>query len=185
MTYRPSAATRPRCAGFDHCHQANTRICRPDLEVDLSKEDSMPRSHMPKLRPNAEWPAIIGDILGSDAKAHETARSTMWLEVTCYIEGIATLPSGFFNDDEEARRDIAVRVLRRLEARSYFHLKEWLARQLRKQDHVSWWAWINTISRCISIDYGRIMGRGDAAVVELMDGDDEPRARGSQATRQW
>jgi hypothetical protein len=119
------------------------------------QEDQMPRSQSPRLRPNPDWPPIIDDVLGSNADAHKVARVILWQEVGLYVERVATLPIGPLNDDEDARRDIGLSVLKKLEGRSNLHLKEWRARQRRKQDHASWWGWIKTVARCVSIDYAR------------------------------
>jgi len=130
-------------------------------------EDCMPRSNFPGLRPDAEWTAIVDDILGNDPTAHMSARKTMWLEVTPYVECIATLPSRLFAGEARARRDIAVRVLQILDAGSYFHLKEWRTRQRLQRDHAPWWAWIMTVSRCAAIEYARIAARSHAAPAAL------------------
>jgi len=109
----------------------------------------------PRVRPDTEWLPLVNDILGSNARAHDIARSIMWCKVIFYVEHIARLPIGPLNDDDEARRDIAMRVLEKLEAKEYFHLKEWRLRHLCKRDDASLWGLIHAVLRTTAIDYAR------------------------------
>jgi hypothetical protein len=116
------------------------------------------RRHMPppyvKITPSARWPSLIDDVLSRDHRAHE-ARVQMWNEVGFYVEQVLDLPIGPLNENEEARRDIAVRVLAKLEAHEFAHIKEWRRRQRLQRDHASWWTWIRTIARRTAIDFAR------------------------------
>src|SRR5215471_3593020 len=107
------------------------------------------------LRPNAEWVIIVGDILSGDAGARDRGRATLWEDVADYVEHVVKLPIGPLNDDPEARRDIAMRVLQKLEAHSNAHLGRWHSRQLRKHEHASFWRLIKAISWSIAIDHAR------------------------------
>ncbi|HEX8113406.1 MAG TPA: hypothetical protein VF516_37005 [Kofleriaceae bacterium] len=114
-----------------------------------------PTNRSRPLRPNAQWPPIVRDILEGDPSARTKARTILWQEVQCFVERVVRLPIGPLNEDEEARRDIAVRVLVKLEKQSNAHLAAWYARQLRQRDHSSFWTWIKTISWSCAIDHAR------------------------------
>jgi len=107
------------------------------------------------LRPSAQWPPIVRDVLTGEGRARERARAILWQEVQWFVERVVRLPIGPLNDDEEARRDIALRVLAKLERKSNAHLAAWYQRQLRQRDHSSFWTWIKTISWSIAIDHAR------------------------------
>jgi hypothetical protein len=104
-----------------------------------------------RLRPNAQWPAIIAKVLAKDAEA----RAIMWEEVQHFLLHVIKLPIGPHRDDEDALRDIATSVLQKLEAKDCYHLASWLARQHRKIDHSSFWGFVKTVAWSKSIDYAR------------------------------
>lgn len=109
-----------------------------------------------RLHPNADWPGIIDRLLGDDMHAdREAARETMWVEVQHYVVHLARLPIGPLNEDEDARRDIAVSLLRRLEQGQFRHVREWRRRQRRGEDHASWWGWIQLMASSLGIDLAR------------------------------
>jgi hypothetical protein len=114
-----------------------------------------PTNRSRPLRASAQWPPIVRDILAGDVRARQRARTLLWQEVQRFVEHVVRLPIGPLNDDEEARRDIALRVLVKLEKKSNAHLDAWYARQLRQRDHSSFWTWIKTISWSIAIDHAR------------------------------
>jgi hypothetical protein len=105
-----------------------------------------------ELIPSARWPAIVDAVLTDDPGA----RAVLWVQVGFYVERIAKLPIGPLSEDEEARRDIALKVMSKLEGKSFANLKEWRRREARKQDHASWWTWIKTVSRCAAVDHARV-----------------------------
>jgi hypothetical protein len=108
------------------------------------------------LHPSAQWLQTVKHLLGDDVKARNAARVILWQQVQHYIEHLARLPIGPLNDDEDARKDIAVDVLKKLEANSFAHLAEWLARQLDQKDHASFWGLVRTIARTVAIDHARM-----------------------------
>jgi hypothetical protein len=109
-----------------------------------------------RLHPNAYWPGIIDRLLGQATDAdHKAARETMWVEVEQYVVHAARLPIGPLNEDEDARRDVAVSVLRKLEQGQFRHLREWRQRQRRGTDHASWWGWIQLMAWSLGIDLAR------------------------------
>jgi hypothetical protein len=79
----------------------------------------------------------------------------MWVEVQHYVVYCAKLPIGPLNEDEDARRDIAVSLLRRLEQDQFGHVREWRRRQRRRTDHASWWGWIGLMAWSLGIDFAR------------------------------
>ena len=116
----------------------------------------MPRTRRSgRLRANAEWPPIVRDVLGSDRKLREAARAVLWQEVDYFVRRVVKLPIGPLNDQDDCRRDISVRVLAKLEAKSYAHLAKWIERQDHQRDHASFWGLVKTISSSTAIDYAR------------------------------
>ncbi|HEX8110879.1 MAG TPA: hypothetical protein VF516_24270 [Kofleriaceae bacterium] len=85
-----------------------------------------------------------------------------WCQVFHHIEHTLRLGIGPLSDDKEVRRDIAVRVLQKLEANGYKHLREWVDRQRRGTDSCSWWGFINMVARRCAIDYARTSSRNVA-----------------------
>lgn len=79
----------------------------------------------------------------------------MWVEVQHFVVHIVRLPIGPLNDDEEARRDIALRVLQRLETDDFACVRDWLRRQQRETDSQSWWGFIKLLTKWRAIDYAR------------------------------
>jgi hypothetical protein len=116
----------------------------------------MPSRTSLRLHPNADWPGIIDRLLGRGTHAeHKAARETMWVEVQHYVVYCARLPIGPLNEDEEARRDIAVSLLRRLEHDDFRHVREWKRRQRSGQDHAAWWGWVQLMASSLGIDFAR------------------------------
>ena len=106
-------------------------------------------------RTDGQWLNIIDELLGCDRKKQQAARETMWCEVLHYVEHSARLKIGPLSDDEDARREIGDRVLKKLEANDYAHLRDWRDRQRRCRDHASWWAFIKMITRHRAIEFAR------------------------------
>jgi hypothetical protein len=115
-----------------------------------------------RLRPSVQWLPIVRDVLSGDGKARNIARAILWQEVQYFVQFIVKLPIGPLNEDDEARADIALRVLQKLEAKSNANLVEWLARQVRQRDHASFWGWVKTIAWSTAIDYARTSRRNIA-----------------------
>jgi hypothetical protein len=109
-----------------------------------------------RISVNAQWPPIIDAVLGEQGGAQKQARYQMWNEVGFFVERILELPIGRLNEDPDARRDIAVNVLAKLEANNFAHIREWRRRQRLRCDHASWWTWIRTIARRTAIDFARL-----------------------------
>jgi hypothetical protein len=109
-----------------------------------------------RLHRNSEWPDIIQRVLGDGAPAERNAaRELLWTQVTAYVLHGAPLPLGPLNDDEEVRRNIAMKLLARLEKQRCRRLADWLARSLRNPGTSSWWGWIKATVWHIGIDEGR------------------------------
>ena len=107
------------------------------------------------LHPNEDWPGIIDRLLdGADAE-QKTARETMWVEVEYYVVYCVKLPIGPLNEDEDTRRDIADRLLRRLEQDRFRHVREWRERQRRREAHAPWWRLIRLMASSLAIDFAR------------------------------
>lgn len=116
----------------------------------------MPSHTRLKLHPNADWAGIVDRLLGGGTRTDQAkARETMWVEVEQYVVKLARLPIGPLNEDEDARRTIAVNLLRRLEQREFRHVREWRQRQQRRKDHTSWWGWIQLMAWSLGIDFAR------------------------------
>jgi hypothetical protein len=135
-------------------------------------------------RRDGKWLTIIEDVLAGD----ERARGRTWDDVFRHIEHRVRLRIGPLSDDKEVRRDLAVCVLRKLEANDYRNLRAWVARQHRGTDGCTWWGFINVMVRTCAIDYARTSNRNlarrgepflwarvdpedPAVVVERLDGD--------------
>lgn len=116
----------------------------------------MPSCMPLKLHPNADWPGIVDRLLGSGTPAEQDrARTTMWVEVQYYVEHYVHLPIGPLREDDEVRRDIALRVLEKLAQRDYQHIRSWRERQRTGEDRASWWGLISMCTNSISIDVAR------------------------------
>lgn len=107
-----------------------------------------------RLRPDAEWPGIIDRVLeGASPAEQDAAREILWVDVSNYVVQCRNLPIGPLNEDEDARRDIAVCVLRKLELASYKELRKWRAGNRAKGG--SWWRFIRWVTIKLSIDFAR------------------------------
>jgi hypothetical protein len=104
---------------------------------------------------NSEWPNIIHDLLHGDAQARGKARTMLWQEVTYFVLSRLRLPIGRLGDDDEVRRDIAVRVIAQLERNDHQIIHEWEARQRRRRDASQWWTFVKMITECRAIDFAR------------------------------
>lgn len=109
------------------------------------------------LRPNRDWLEIITHVLDGEGKQREEARATMWGNVKHFVEHVdrGKLPIGPLADDDDALRDIAVRVLEKLERHDFAHLREWRRRQLSGRDAAQWWTFIRLVVRSKATDYAR------------------------------
>jgi hypothetical protein len=107
---------------------------------------------------DGQWLKIIEDLLAGD----KDARATMWRRVFQHIEHLVRLDIGPLSDDKEVRRDIAVRVLGKLEANEHRNLRAWVDRQRRGTDSCSWWGFINVVARRCAIDHARTSSRNIA-----------------------
>ncbi len=106
----------------------------------------------------AQWLKIMEDLLAGD----RSARNTMWYQVLQYIEHSVRLDIGPLSDDKEVRRDLAFRVLGKLEANDCKHLREWMDRHRRGSDGCSWWGFVKMVTRRCAIDYARTSSRNVA-----------------------
>lgn len=106
----------------------------------------------------AQWLKIVEDVLAGN----RIARDAMWCQVLQYIEHVVRLDIGPLSDDKEVRRDLAVRVLEKLEANDHKHLRRWMDRQRHGTDGCSWWGFITMVARCRAIDYARTSSRNVA-----------------------
>lgn len=109
-----------------------------------------------RLRRNSQWPAIADQLLGDSKADQAVARRTLWIEVRRYVEHVADLPIGALAEDVETRRDVAVKVLEKLEAKEYAAVRKWRRRRASGGANAApWWGWINKITRNASIDIAR------------------------------
>jgi len=106
----------------------------------------------PKLIPNEDWLAIVDRVLAGDG----AARTLLWIQVGLFVERLARLPIGPLNGDDEARRDIALRVLGKLEHRDAANLRSWRDRHTRRHHASAWWSWIKSVAYSVAIDYARV-----------------------------
>lgn len=109
------------------------------------------------LRPNPDWLQIVTDILDGEGARREQARGAMWEDVTHFVEHVARskLGIGPLADDSDALRDIAVRVVDKLERNDFAHLREWRRRQLSGREAAQWWTFIRMVARSKATDYAR------------------------------
>ena len=106
------------------------------------------------LLPNEKWPELVDRLLEGTPQERETAWTTMWVEVDHFVIRCAKLPIAKLNDDEDAVRDIAVRVMKRLERNNYQHLRTWRRKQGQPRAQV-WWRYIDTVAYTVAVDYAR------------------------------
>ena len=114
----------------------------------------MPEPKYVELQPNSRWPEIISEVLG-DGPTSDASRALMWFQVLFYVETVTKLPIGPLADDPDVRREVSMRVMDKLEKKSYSALREWLQRQQAKKDCVSWWSFVKMLARSTSIDVAR------------------------------
>jgi hypothetical protein len=108
------------------------------------------------LLPNSDWPEIVDRLLGSGSTDQGmAARATMWLQIERYVVHVARLPIGPLADDPDLRRDLALRVLQKLEKDDYQHVRTWRERQRTRRARGSWWTLISTVTRSLAIDLAR------------------------------
>lgn len=117
---------------------------------------------MPSLRgsgllPNEDWPALVDQLLRHGTEAAVAARSTLWSQLYRYLEH-TRLPIGPLADDPDVRRDLAVKLMERLEENDFRHLHHWRRAQ-RQKPRASWWPWIHTIVQRMAIDAARASKR--------------------------
>lgn len=108
-----------------------------------------------RLLGNSDWPPIIDRLLDGGPGVRDQARHEMWEQVATHIVQRARLPMGPLNDDDEVRKDLALRVLEKLERRDYLHVHQWRDRQRRKRDHVPWWSFVQIMTWNAAIDLAR------------------------------
>lgn len=116
----------------------------------------MPSSKRLTGHPQVDWSGIVERLFRAGTKEEwEKARKAMWLGVEEYVVYRAKLRIGPLNDDEDARRDIAVAVMEKLERNDYAHLVAWLERPRRRDLATSCWILVKTITRSMAIDFAR------------------------------
>jgi hypothetical protein len=106
-----------------------------------------------KLR--GEWMAIVNDLLEGDERARKLARNELWAQVIALVTTVMRLPVGPLNDDPDAKRDIAIRTIEKLEANDFAHLKEWRARQLRGRSCAQLLGFVKLVARGCAINFAR------------------------------
>lgn len=114
----------------------------------------MALSHRFTLLPNEKWPELVDRLLEGNNLERETAWNTMWVEVDHFVLRCAKLPIAKLNDDDDALRDIAVRVMKRLERNNFQHLRTWRRKQGQPRAQV-WWRYIDTVAYTVAVDYAR------------------------------
>ena len=112
-----------------------------------------------RLKGATEWMRIANDLLDGDTRRRALARVELWVQVRAFVEHVARLPIGPLNDDPDAKADIAVRVIGKLEAHDHAHVREWRARQVRARGHASWWRFVKIVCAHVAIDYARTSRR--------------------------
>src|SRR4051812_42519600 len=83
----------------------------------------------------------------------ENARTTMWVEGTRFVERVVRLPIGPLADDNDVRRELAMRVLAKLEREDFANLREWLRRQFDGDNPSHWWSFVRMVARTTAISY--------------------------------
>lgn len=84
------------------------------------------------------WELLYALMAGRDS-----ARTALQIEIEYHV-GNTRLPGGL-GDDDQARRDIAARVQRLLEADHCACLREWALRVRDQRDHSSWRRFVRTL----------------------------------------
>jgi hypothetical protein len=111
-----------------------------------------------KLIPNPAWLAIVDRVLAREP----AARNTMWVQAGFFVERMAKLPIGPFTRDQEARRDIALKVLTKLEANQHAFLAAWRARHHEGRNASGWWTMVQMLARSAGIDFARVSRQNTA-----------------------
>jgi len=102
---------------------------------------------------NIFWPSIIYFMLHGGRSTGETARGTMWIEVTHFVERVVRLPIGPLSDDKDVRHELAIRVLAKLERDDFTNLREWLRRQFEGDNPSQWWSFVRMVAKTTAISY--------------------------------
>jgi RNA polymerase sigma-70 factor (ECF subfamily) len=103
----------------------------------------------------------------------QEVRTRLSQVVIDYVMQLERLPIGPMADDMEARRDIAVAVLRKLESNDYALLREWSHRHSTGQGASSWRSMLKAVTMAAAIERERASREstarpGEWAVVEPM-----------------
>jgi len=105
--------------------------------------------------PNDEMLAIIRELLQGSEPARKRARAVLWSEVDRYVVYRANLPIGPLADDRDERRNIALRVMEKLERDDCADLREWEHRQCERRNAAPWWGFVKTVAKHRAIDHAR------------------------------
>ena len=109
----------------------------------------------PSLHPSESWLAIVDQLIEGSPTERRKAREILWQQVEEYVVKVARLPMGPLNEQDDARRAVALAVLQRLEQDQYRHVKAWRERQRLQRDNAAWWNWINVLARRAGVDVAR------------------------------
>jgi hypothetical protein len=104
---------------------------------------------------NDAWPGLIDRLLDGSLSERQEARAVMWVSVVSFAE-MCRLPLGALSDDLDVRRDVATRLLERLERDDFRALRTWRA------DPGKWWTYIRHSLRGLCIDVTRTSKRNIA-----------------------
>jgi len=104
---------------------------------------------------NDQWLAIIRELLRGSERTRRRAREVLWLEIFRYVVHRAKLPIGPLANDPDERREIALRVLQKLERNNYAHLREWEHRQCQRRNAAPWWGFVKVVAIHRAIEHAR------------------------------
>jgi hypothetical protein len=129
-----------------------------------------------KANSSSESTRIIAEVLEDAGDKHQEARARLWQEVIDYVMQLERLPIEPMADDKEARRDVSVAVLRKLESNDYALLRDWMSRDRTGQGASSWRSVLNAVTMAAATDWARASQQNTArprvpwgwAVVEPM-----------------
>jgi hypothetical protein len=107
-----------------------------------------------KLRDNTACRRLVDEILDGDPVQHGRACKDLFVYVWQRVL-MMRLPIGPLREDRDERADIAVCVMKKLEAGGYERLRDWRCRQIARQDHATFKTFIGVVAYRAAIDHAR------------------------------
>jgi hypothetical protein len=109
-----------------------------------------------------DWLKTINELLRGTEDERRDARTIVWLRTTDYIMHHRKLPLGPLGDDPEERRNLATKVLEKLERNDHEHIREWERRQRQGRNAASWLGFVRMVACRMAIDRTRTSKRNIA-----------------------